>query len=76
MVIPVVILYILLSAVEVTVLAKAKLIKEIFVFLVLMGIALTYSIDGVTDWNFPPPSDLAETVFKPLSQLVFPAGGK
>lgn len=76
MAIQVVLLFLLLSVIEVSVLLKRKLIREIFVFLVLMAIALTYSISGVSNRHFPGPSALVETVFKPLSQLVFPRGGE
>ncbi len=62
-----------LAAIETAVLIKKKYIRDIFVLLVLMAIALIYSISGVTDWNFPGPPTFDEMLFKPISQLVFPS---
>lgn len=72
----VVVLFLMLSAIEVSILIKKKYIKDIPLFLFLMVFALAYSISGVTDWNLSPPSALVEQAFKPLSELVFPAPGQ
>lgn len=71
----IVFLFLAASAAEISVLVKRKYIRDIPVFLILMAIALTYGISGVTDWNFYSPSALVEMVFKPLSELVFPSPG-
>lgn len=68
-----VLLFLLVSTVEVSVLVKKKLIRDVFVFLILMAVALTYAISGVTKWDFPAPSALAEMIFMPLSRLFFPS---
>lgn len=61
-----------LTVIETVILIKRKYIRDVFVLLILMAIALVYSISGVTDWNFPGPPTLDEMLFKPISQLVFP----
>jgi hypothetical protein len=76
MVVPMILLFVILSVVEISILVRKKYIRDIFIFLILMAIALIYSISGVSDWYFPGPSSLPETLFNPLSRLVFPNHGE
>lgn len=52
---------------------KEKQYKESAVYTVLMAFALIYAISGLTDWDFPTPSELTEIIFDPISDLVFNA---
>jgi len=64
-------IFIVITAIQVPVLIKQKLYKELAVFSVFMLLALIYSYNDILNWDLPGPSSFITKIFNPISQLVF-----
>lgn len=73
MVLFVIIGFISVSALQIIHFYKKKQYGEIAVYSVLMASALVYAISGLTDWDFPAPTKIAEMIFEPFSDYIFGA---
>ena len=73
MVVLVVIAFLFVILLQMVSFFKKKRYKEAAVYFVLMAFTVIYAISGLTDWDFPAPDKLAETIFSPLSDFVFKA---
>ena len=63
-------IFIVIAAIQVPLLIKQKLYKELAVFSVLMLLALIYSYDDILNWNLPAPTGFITKIFSPISQLI------
>ena len=71
MLLPVIILILGMTVIQLVVLLKKKKKGEAVVVTILMIFSLVYGISGMTQWDFPAPGKAVEIVFKPLSNIVF-----
>ena len=63
-------IFIVIIALEVPVLIKKKLWRELITFSVLLLIGMTYSYGQLLDLPLPNPTDGVEAIFKPVSQYL------
>ena len=68
----VILIFIIVAVVQVPGFIKHKEYKEMGLYLFIMFFALLYAISGVTDWDFPDPTDAVDKIFDPISRLIFP----
>lgn len=62
---------IIMIAFEIPTLWKKKLVKEIWVFSILMIIAVGLGIAQSLHWNIPNPLNGIKIVLQPLSDFIF-----
>ena len=67
----VILIFFLITSIQSIIFIKRKLIKELIVSLVLIVIAFTYAVNGVTDWNLPSPNIISEFIYDSISNTVF-----
>lgn len=70
MIVVLVIFFLAIIAWQVPDLIRARMWKELAVYLVLLSLAVTYSVGQVYHWPLPNPTKRVEYMFEPVSQML------